>query len=95
FSALILMELLQGAATEAEFSEIKRLLEPVERIDLLQNQWEEAAHLSFHLRKKGISVSTIDVLLAFLAVENDLLLYTEDKHFEKMVQYSNLRLYRP
>lgn len=92
-TGIVLIELLQGALNEKELDNIVTLLEPVERIDPTPSQWEEAGRFSYRLRKKGITTSTVDALLALLAIEYDCRLFTEDKHFEVIAQQTDLRLY--
>lgn len=92
-AGVVLLELLQGALNEKEVQKILTLMEPVSRIDPSSNTWEEAGRLSYSLRKNGFTISTVDALIAALAIENDALLFTEDKHFDWMNQQSDLRLY--
>ncbi len=92
-AGVVLMELLQGALNEKELEKMLTLLEPVERVDPTSRQWEEAGRFSYRLRKKGATTSTVDALLALLAIENDCRLYTEDGHFKIVEKNSDLRLY--
>lgn len=92
-AGVVILELLQGALNEKEMEKILMLMEPVSRIDPSSNTWEEAGRLSYSLRKKGFTISTVDALIATLAIENDVLLFTEDKHFDWMNQHADLRLY--
>lgn len=94
-TGIVTTELLQGASDEKELEKILRLLEPVERIDLASSDWEKGGRLSYRLRRKGVTPSTLDILLATLAIENDCLFYTADKHFELVAKHSDLRLYLP
>lgn len=90
---LVVTELLQGALNEKELDKILALLEPVERIGISDRTWEEAGRLSYSLRRKGITSSTVDILLATVAIENDCLLLSHDKHFELIEKNSDLRTY--
>ena len=92
-TGIVITELLQGASEEKELEKILRLLEPVERIDLVSSDWEKGGRLSYRLRRRGATPSTLDILLATLAIENDCLFYTADKHFELVAKHSDLRLY--
>lgn len=93
-SGPVVMELLQGVASEREMVTVRSLLEPVERIALAEEDWIDAAELSFWLRRKGVTTPTVDVLLAYLAIKNDCLLYSQDKHFPLMAKHSELKLYQ-
>ena len=92
---VVVTEVIQGALNEKEMEKILTLFEPVERIDLTLRDWEVAGRLSYSLRRKGITASTLDVLLATTAIENDCFFYTADKHFELITRHSDLKLYLP
>ncbi|MBI2083760.1 MAG: PIN domain-containing protein [Deltaproteobacteria bacterium] len=92
-AGLVLTELLQGALNDKELAKIVTLLEPVERIDPSSDLWEEAGRLSYSMRRKGLTIATLDVLLAALAIENDCLVFTLDKHFTLIAKHSDLRIY--
>jgi predicted nucleic acid-binding protein len=73
---IILQELLQGVPTEDEFDRLyaylrtQRFFGPTKGLE----SHAEAARIYFRCRRKGISVrSTIDCLIAQVAIENDLL----------------------
>lgn len=48
----------------------------------------------YKLRINGLSLPFQDVLIAFIAIKNDVAVYTADKHFH-LIQaiYSELKLY--
>lgn len=94
-SGIVLMELVQGALNEKEQEKILTLMAPVDRVDPSIHDWEKAGQLSYRLRKKGLTVSTLDVLMAFLAMENGFSIYSEDKHFEMIARHSDLKLHQP
>jgi len=85
----IYQEILQGAKTEKEFKSLKKYLETqtfyepkVPRIT-----YENAAKIYFDLRKRGLTVrSTIDCLIAQIAIENNLYLLESDKDFNTIAK---------
>ncbi len=80
-------ELLQGSRNEGEFRKLKEYLETIPFFHLLygKESYEKAAYLSFRCRKAGVTIrSTIDALIAEIAIENDLYLLHNDKDFENM-----------
>ena len=88
-SSVIFQEILQGAATVLSFSKLVeylstlRIYEPEDSILSYQN----AAKLYFDCRKQGITIrSTIDCLIAEIAIENNLILLHNDKDFEALSQ---------
>jgi len=89
---LILTEVLQGCATEAEFNRVKRLLLNLEVVDLGGTDLAvQAARNYRHLRGLGITVrKTIDVLIATFCIENGYLLLHNDRDFLPFVEHLGL-----
>jgi predicted nucleic acid-binding protein len=92
----IFQEVLQGAKTEKEYNLLKRYLEtqrffhPKDSVE----SFAEAAKLFFQCRKKGVTVrSTIDCLIAQIAMEHDLLLLHNDQDFRLMANVIPLKIY--
>ncbi|MGI1691820.1 type II toxin-antitoxin system VapC family toxin [Thermoanaerobacter uzonensis] len=85
----IYQELLQGTKTENEFNLIKEYLSTQKFYDLKYDikSYENAAKLYFKCKKKGITIrSTIDLLIAETAIENNLYLLHDDKDFSLIAQ---------
>ncbi len=83
----VYQELLQGSRTLDEFATLKDYLETIPFYDLQHGKesYERAALLNFQCRKSGVTVrSTIDLLIAEIAIENNLLLLHNDGDFENM-----------
>ncbi|MBZ4687448.1 MAG: hypothetical protein PWQ96_1415 [Clostridia bacterium] len=80
----IYQELIQGTKTKKEFDLLKDYLS-TQRFYGLKNglrSYENAALLYFNCRKKGITIrSTIDLLIAQTAIENNLYLLHDDRDF--------------
>ena len=80
----VYQEILQGAKDEGEFNLLKDYLDSLPFYDLLNNRksYENSALLYFQCRKKGITIrSTIDLIIAEIAIENDLYLLHNDADF--------------
>ena len=58
---------------------------------MTQKLWQSAAELSIAVKKNGVNLPLSGIFIATVAIENDLSIYTLDKHFE---QIPNLRLYQ-
>ena len=82
-------ELLQGARDETEYKKLKDYFS-TQRIYFLPEvveTYEKAASVFFLLRRQGITVrSSIDVLIALTAIENNLLLLHNDKDYDVMAE---------
>ena len=83
----IYQEIIQGAATEAEFETLKTYLSKIKFWNLKndRNSYTDSAKIYFLCRKKGITVrSTIDLLIVQIAIENGLALLHNDKDFDNI-----------
>jgi predicted nucleic acid-binding protein len=96
-NGLIFQEVLQGARDEAEFETLRVFLGSVHFFSLLlgEESYERAAKLYFLCRKSGVTIrSTVDMIIAETAIENDLLLLHDDSDFLSMsTVIKELRLY--
>jgi predicted nucleic acid-binding protein len=96
-SAYTYQELLQGAHDEKEFSTLKEYLTG-QKIYLLPETpetYEAAARLYFDARRKGVTPrSTIDVLIAYTCIRNDLFLLHDDRDFDVLAGlFPQLKIY--
>ena len=95
---MIYQEVLQGAKSEKEYAGLKKYLSSL-RFFHSQDPIEtfaKAARIYFRCRKKGITVrSTVDCMIAQIAIENELLLLHNDKDFEAMAAVAPLKLFNP
>lgn len=86
----IILELLQGCKTEKEFDVLKTRLDSLESFTIEEMSWEEIYGFGFSLRRKGLTIPTMDILIAFLAIEKDLALLHHDHHFRLIAKHSKL-----
>ena len=97
-SSFIYQEVLQGAKTDKEYRLLKRYLEvqrfyhPKDPVD----SFAGAAKIYFDCRKKGVTIrSTIDCIVAQIAIEHDLLLLHNDSDFDAIANLIPLKIYHP
>jgi len=86
---VVYQEILQGADSKKRFEQYRdyfgtqRYVHPVDPIE----SYSEAAKLYFRCRKEGITIrSTIDCLIAQIALEHDLTVLHNDRDYEMMAQ---------
>ncbi|HOQ13228.1 MAG: Ribonuclease VapC11 [Spirochaetes bacterium ADurb.Bin218] len=95
----IYQELLQGARTLKEFKILKEYLETLPFYNLKDGlaSFEKAALINIKCRKSGITVrSSIDLLIAESAIENEVLLLHNDKDFDYMAKViPDLKIFKP
>jgi len=80
----VYQELLQGTKNEKEFRELKEYLDNLTFYDLHNGRksYEDASLIYFKCRQAGVTVrSTIDVLIAQIAIENQLYLLHNDADY--------------
>ena len=87
---VVMFELLQGVKSEAEKSVILDTLSNLSYVEMSQSLWQKSATLAASLKKKGVTLPLSDIFISVIAVENDLRVFTLDKHFR---QVPGLRIY--
>ena len=78
---------MQGSKDEKEFSTLKSYLKYIllYSLKLDVQSFENAAQLNFRCRRKGITIrSTIDLLIAETAIENNIALLHDDENYVNM-----------
>lgn len=88
-NGLIYQELLQGAKDEKEFDLLDSYLSTQRFYELRHGEksYKEAALMFLKCRKKGVTIrSTIDLLIAQTAIENNLFLLHDDKDFTSIAK---------
>ena len=83
----IYQELLQGTANQHDFNALKKYLDTLDfyRLKDEKESYASAAYIYFKCRKTGVMIrSSIDCVIAQIAIENDLKLLHNDKDFESI-----------
>jgi predicted nucleic acid-binding protein len=90
-SGIELCELVQGAKSEAEKTRIISQLTNLHYVEMSVGLWQRAGEVAMSLKRKGLSLPVSDILLAAVAIEHNLSVFTLDKHFESI---PGIRLYK-
>jgi predicted nucleic acid-binding protein len=88
----IYLELLQGAKDKSEYAILKEYLNTLPFYELKRGKqsYENAALMYIKCREKGITIrSTIDLIIAEIAVENNLHILHDDDDFTNMAKIIN------
>jgi predicted nucleic acid-binding protein len=95
-NSFIFQEVLQGAKSEKEYRLLRQYLEtqrfyhPKDPID----SFAKAARIYFKCRRNGVTVrTTIDCIIAQIAMEHDLFLLHSDTDFDAMATVIPLKIY--
>jgi predicted nucleic acid-binding protein len=93
----VYQELLQGSRNEQEFNLLKEYLNTLPFYELRQGKlsFANAALIYINCRKKGITIdSTIDLMIAEIALENNLYVLHDDNDFLYISKvYKDLKIY--
>ena len=79
---IIRLELLGGTKSQVEFQRLDRRLGALHKLPLAQAEWDESADLSFKLRRTGMTIPYIDIIIAAAAILHGLPLVHADRHFD-------------
>ena len=60
-----------------------------------EEDWDRGVSLAWRLRDNGLTLPWLDVLIASLALHDNLRLYTLDAHFTRVAEITGLKLYQP
>ena len=90
---LILAELIPSINQKKE-EDLKELLLSIEKVPIEIN-WNQMIYLQTMNLRNGINkVGIVDLLIAQNTIENDLELFTLDKHFQLMSELHGIRMYK-
>jgi predicted nucleic acid-binding protein len=93
-NGIIKAELLHGARTDKELEKIELALSDLFFFGVQDTDWFEIGVMLNTLRRKGFNLPIQDIIIAFTALKNELLLWTNDKHFTSIKKYfSELNLF--
>jgi len=89
----ILIELIQGARNREEKENIKNYVKGLHWLPVIDEHWHESAELAFDLRRKGITTSAIDTLIAAVAIDYNFPLLHKDSDFDQIARHTSLISY--
>jgi len=89
----ILVELIQGAKDIEEKQNIKDYTKGLHWLGITDEHWHKSADLIFQLRRKGVTSSIIDTLIAVLAMDYQCTLLHKDSDFDHIARNSSLSCY--
>ena len=90
-SGVVISELLHGALSEKEMKSLEEDLEVFESLNIGPDDWNDFGRFLYKVRKNGLTVPYPDALIAFVAIRNNIPVWTGDKHFA-LIQAADERL---
>ena len=83
---IVVAEVLQGAQSTEDFEDLMSKLDAPHFFHADRTTWLRATQLSFDLRRRGQTTALSDLLIATVALENDLEVYALDSDFARVPQ---------
>lgn len=93
YCGLIATELLRGAKGKNEIGVLNKLFDSLSYVQASSATFFQAGRLGFELAKNGLNLATIDLILAQISIENNLIMFTYDRHFKQIKEHTKLRLF--
>jgi len=81
-NGIIIAELIQGIKNNKDKEAVLGGIDAVPYIEFTYEDWLLAGDLSNELRKKGLTIPLTDIATAAVAINNNMSVFTLDKHFE-------------
>jgi predicted nucleic acid-binding protein len=91
-TGIVSLELLRGAKSSKELTLVSELFETIEMVYQTPSTYSAAGKIGYEMARNGYTLSTVDLLIAQIAIENDLSLLTLDQHFATIAEHFPLKL---
>ena len=92
YAGPIAVELYQGAMTSKEIEVIDHLFQTITYVEITRTHYHRAGLISQKAAREGKIFSTIDMILAAVAHDEHLLLFSLDGHFRDIAKYCPLSI---
>jgi len=88
-------EILSGALTLVDFHKLSNWFEGLQNLSIDDEKiWDIIAEKRFKLARKGIQLKLIDLLIACIAHEHHVPVWSLDEDFKKMIDIIPVKIYR-
>jgi predicted nucleic acid-binding protein len=94
-TGMILLELLRGFAPPKAQQTIREAFDVLEFIEPHRDDYLGAADVGHACRRSGVRLSSVDALIAQLAIAGDHTVLTTDRDFHHAARHVALRVWRP
>ncbi len=91
----IRQELLSGIRDGRQFDNLREHLREFDDLDLVREDYEEAAAMNNRCRSAGVAGSAIDFLICAVTVRRASAIFTADNDFLQYRRHLPIRLHRP
>ena len=92
---IVLAEVLQGIRDDREYQRTRKHFDALLFLPMTRETFIRAAEIYRSLRRRGITVrKPVDCMIASVAIEHDVALLHNDRDFDPMARYCNLKVVR-
>lgn len=91
-SEIIIMEILRGAKSDKEYKMLYEDFLAIPQLKTDHDVWEMAWKTAYKIRKIGINVPMVDVIISVTAMRYKCTLMHSDKHFNLLAKHTGLRV---
>jgi len=88
----IVLEVLQGCRSASERGRLEQNLGALHWLPVEDRHWYLAGTMAFRLRRRGVTISALDALIATLAESSGCPLFQHDRDFVLIARHTELRL---
>ena len=88
---VIWLELLTGVLSEALYEDLRDEVTAIPLLEMDERLWEGAYRLGFELRSKGLTIPSVDLIIASAAIRHQVMLLQRDRHFDLIARHSKLK----
>ncbi len=92
YTGIIALELINGAKGNKELQALHDAFDTMDKVNEQETTCVSAGKMGYEIARKGNTMSVVDLLIARIAIENDISLMTFDEHFKTIAKHSELRL---
>jgi len=87
---IVILELLQGCRNRNEYDAMHARLTALETIPINEAVWDLSSTTGYELRREGITVPTLDIIIAAAAKIHDCSLLHHDRHFRTISKHLHI-----
>lgn len=91
-SEIIIMEILRGAKTDKEYDILYQDFLALPQLTINHNVWKTAWKTAYKLRKSGINIPMVDVIISAAAIYYQCTIMHSDKHFNLLTKHFSLKV---
>lgn len=92
YAGPIAIELYQGAKTHKEIQALDQIFDTITYVEITREHYHKAGLISQKAARKGKTFSAMDMILAVVAQEEQLRLFSLDVHFKEIAAFCSLSL---